>query len=43
MLQVVGDAIVDSNGRKTVLKGAGLGGHLNMEVSIRFSVLSDVS
>jgi len=31
ILRVSGTSLVDGNGRKIVLKGAGLGGHLNME------------
>lgn len=31
ILKVSGTDIVDGNGRKVILKGAGLGGHLNME------------
>src|SRR5450756_347364 len=31
ILKVNGTDIVDGNGHKVILKGAGLGGHLNME------------
>ncbi|KAH6684801.1 cellulase [Halenospora varia] len=31
ILKVSGTGLIDGNGRKVVLKGAGLGGHLNME------------
>jgi hypothetical protein len=31
ILKVSGTGLIDGNGRKVILKGAGLGGHLNME------------